>query len=101
MSGDKRVALVPNVPTFTESGLKNVEVTQWYGIVAPVKTPQPILERFSSEIQRLLRNPDVVKKLAGIPAIPSYVPTRAFESFYQGEIARWALVVKSAGVTVD
>ena len=100
IASQARDELLP-VPTFTELGLKNIELTQWYGFVTAAKTPQPIVERFAAEVQRALRNPELVKRLAGVPAVPAYLGPRAFESFYHGEIAQWAVVVKASGATAD
>ena len=97
----KRSAALPDVPTIAESGVKGYEVSGWYGVLAPAGLPTELLTRLNTEINRGMRQPDVIKRLAveGMDAVTS-TPDE-FSQRMQREIAKWAGVVKAAGITAD
>jgi len=99
-SGERLVSL-PGVPTFEEAGLRNLRVTQWFGFVAPARTPPLIVERFAAEVGKALRNPEVTKRLSQMSAVPAMLGPKEFEAFYLAEIARWSPVVKQSGASVN
>ncbi len=96
----KRSALAPEIPTVAESGLDYVATT-WYGLLAPAKTPRPIIERLNKEARALLDDPKVKEQLApqGVVAMPS--TPEEFGRFIRAEVAKWAKVVQDTGATVD
>jgi tripartite-type tricarboxylate transporter receptor subunit TctC len=84
-----------------EQGYPEAQVTPWFGIVVPKGTPEPIVERISKALDAALANPDVRQKLdlAGCPPKPA---SRAeFAGIIKDDIARWAKVVKDAGIPPD
>jgi tripartite-type tricarboxylate transporter receptor subunit TctC len=97
----KRQAALPNVPTFAESGLPGYEVTSWFGLFAPAKTPPEVIAKIHTEIERIVRQPDAMKRFdnAGLAA-ESSTPAE-FSAFIKREIAKWTKVVKAAGIKAD
>jgi tripartite-type tricarboxylate transporter receptor subunit TctC len=97
----ERNRLLPEVPTFAELGYPRIAVALWYGIEAPGGTPRPIVETLNREINRVLDLPDVRARLLGQGADPVRESPEAFAAFMQQEMAKWAPVVKQAGVKLD
>jgi tripartite-type tricarboxylate transporter receptor subunit TctC len=94
----KRQELLPDVPTVQESGVPGFEVNSWYGVCAPAGVPTALLDRLNADVVSVLRMPDIEKRLTelGMPAAPT---TRdEFDKFIRTEIARWAQVIKDAGI---
>ena len=101
VAGDKRVSVWKDVPTLAEQGIKDVSIKQWYALFAPAKTPKAIVERFNEELNAVLMDPDVVKRLAEQGSeIESSTPAE-LKAFVQAEIARWRKVVMTAKITAD
>jgi tripartite-type tricarboxylate transporter receptor subunit TctC len=94
---DKRLAILPQLPTVIESGVPGYEVVQWYGVLAPAQTPRPIIDKVSAEINRFLAKPDTAAKLSGEGAIPAGSTPEQFGALIRAEIERWAQVVKATG----
>ena len=97
----ERNRLLPEVPTFAELGYPKVAVSLWYGLLAPAGTPKPVVERLNREVAKALTSPDVRDKLQAQGAEPMPGTPEAFASFMQEEMAKWAPVVKQAGVKLD
>ena len=97
----ERNRLLPEVPTFGELGYPKVAVSLWYGLLAPAGTPKPIVEKLNREVAKALGSPDVREKLLAQGAEPMPGTPEAFASFMQEEMAKWAPVVKQAGVKLD
>ena len=97
----ERNRLLPEVPTFGELGYPKVAVSLWYGLLAPAGTPKPIVEKLNREVAKALGSPDVREKLLAQGAEPMPGTPQAFASFMQDEMAKWAPVVKQAGVKLD
>src|SRR5262245_15863580 len=97
---EKRLGVLPDVPTAREQGVDLVSV-QWYGLLAPAGTPRPIVDRPVSEIQKAVSSPDVKEKLAaaGVDTVTS-TPDQ-FRDLIRSETAVFAKVVKDAGITVE
>ena len=96
-----RNRLAPEVPTFAELGYPRVAVALWYGVEAPAGTPRPVVEKLNGEINRALAAPDVRERLLAQGADPAPQSPEAFAAFMQQEMAKWAPVVKQAGVKLD
>ena len=97
----ERNRLLPEVPTFAELGYPKVAVSLWYGLLVPAATPKPIIERLNRETAKALGSPDVREKLLAQGAEPMPGTPEAFGVFMQEEMAKWAPVVKQAGVKLD
>ena len=91
----------PEVPTMAEAGVPGYEVTQWYGILAPAKTPQPIVVKLSKEIARFLHQSDVKEKLAADGADAVGSTPEQFGAHVRTEVARWNKLVKQIGLKAD
>ncbi len=99
VTGNKRLAQMPSVPTLDESALfKGMDVTSWTGIFAPARTPGPIVERLNAEINEVLRMDDVRGKLAEGGALVAQLSTSAFGQFVRDEQQRFEKIVKAANI---
>ena len=97
----ERNRVLPDVPTFAELGYPKIAVSLWYGMLAPAGTPRPVVEKLNAEIGKALSAPDVREKLLAQGAEPMPGTPEAFGRFMQDEMAKWAPVVKQAGVKLD
>ena len=97
----QRNRLLPEVPTFAELGHPKVAVSLWYGLLAPAGTPTPVIQRLNREVSRALDAPDVRERLEAQGAEPMPGTPEAFAAFMRDEMAKWAPVVKQAGVKLD
>jgi tripartite-type tricarboxylate transporter receptor subunit TctC len=95
----KRSQMLPDIPTIAESGLSGYEATQWYGVMAPASTPQPIVDRLHREIAAALAQPDVRDRFAADGAEAVGSTPAAFAAYFRDETAKWAKVAKVAGIT--
>jgi tripartite-type tricarboxylate transporter receptor subunit TctC len=94
----KRTALMPDTPTIAESGLPGYEVGNWYAIVAPAATPKAIVVRLNHEIVTALAVQDVKKRFVELAADPVGSTPEELLKYNRSEIAKWAKVIKSAGI---
>jgi tripartite-type tricarboxylate transporter receptor subunit TctC len=101
VTGKERSALLPDVPTVAESGVPQYVYTVWFGLWAPKNTPRPIVEKLYAQIQKALADPAVKNRIAADSGTPMTMPLADIEPFVKGEIAKWADVVKRAGITVQ
>ena len=100
----QRVKSLPDVPTAAESGVKDFEVTVWHGIWAPHGTPKPVIDKLTKALQAALKDPNVVSKFAelGTEPVPQDQATpAALGAHLKSEIAKWAPIIKKAGVYAD
>ena len=97
----KRMSLFPDVPTLAESGMTGFEVGAWQGLMVPVNTPKPIIQRLNAEVMKALQSPDVRQKLASQGAEPLGSTPEAYGEYIQKELNRWEMVVKQTGVTLE
>jgi tripartite-type tricarboxylate transporter receptor subunit TctC len=96
----RRSALAPEIPTVAESGL-DYAATTWYGLLAPAKTPRPIIDRLNKESRALLEDPKVKEQLAPQGVVAMAGTPEEFGRFIRAEVAKWAKVVQDVGATVD
>ena len=94
----KRLAALPDVPTFAEGGVKGVVVQNWYGIIAPKGTPAALVERLSKEIASAMHSPEVSKRLAADSSEAVGSSPAEFTAHIRAEKARWGPVIKQAGI---
>ncbi len=100
-TGPKRSTVLPDVPTIMEAGVKGYETGIWIGIMAPARTPKAVLERLNAGIAKIISRPDVKKTWNEQGAEPMTMTTGEFEKFLNADIAKWAGVVKVAGIRAD
>ena len=101
VTGPKRLPELPNVPTFAEAGVPGFDAPAWYGLLAPAKTPGPIVQFLNAEIQEILKEPATQQRLAQLGAAPAPGTPEAFGAFIHAESERWSAVVRKANVTLD
>ncbi|MCC2635808.1 MAG: tctC, partial [Ramlibacter sp.] len=97
--GDKRQAILPEVPTFTELGITGLEELPYYGLFAPAGTPQPVLDRFNQALARVVAMPEVREQLTAMGLTVSYQPQAAFAARVKGYTQSWDRIIKSSGFT--
>jgi tripartite-type tricarboxylate transporter receptor subunit TctC len=100
VTGAKRSALLPDLPTIGET-LKGYSASGWYGLLAPAATPKPVIARLHTEAVKALRAPDVVEKLSGQGAEPVASTPEEFAAFIRSETDKWANLVKAAKMRTD
>jgi tripartite-type tricarboxylate transporter receptor subunit TctC len=100
-TGAKRSAIMPDLPTVSESGVKGYEATIWLGIMAPAGTPKPVVDRLNIEIAKIVSRPDVSKTWQEQGAVPMSMSAGEFERYLNADIAKWAKVVKVSGAKAD
>jgi tripartite-type tricarboxylate transporter receptor subunit TctC len=98
ISSLKRVPALPQVPTFDESGVKGYEATNWFGIFAPAKTPREIVGRVNSEIDKVIRGPDLKERFANESLEVVGGPPDSFRAFVREEIDKYAKVIAAARI---
>jgi tripartite-type tricarboxylate transporter receptor subunit TctC len=94
----KRVPALPTIPTFAEAGVKGIVVVNWYGLIAPAKTPKPVVDRIADETTKAMRTPDMMKSLVaeGSEAVGS--KPEEFAAHIRSEHDQWSRVIKQAGI---
>ncbi len=100
VASERRLALLPDVPTFKESGVDYVTGT-WFGILAPAKTPAPVIARIDAAIADMLRDPAIRAKLTEQGAEVAGLGPAAFASFLRDETARLSAVIRRANIRLD
>ncbi|MCW5591505.1 MAG: tripartite tricarboxylate transporter substrate binding protein [Burkholderiales bacterium] len=100
-TGAARSISLPSVPTMMESGAKDFDVTNWYGLFAPAGTPREVVERINAEVRKIMETPEVKERLAkmGSAAVPG--TAEEFARFVKAEVPRAAELVKKSGAKVD
>src|SRR5690349_3342960 len=96
-----RIANLPNVATTAELGMPQVEADNWYGLVAPAATPQPVLAKLQSAAAEALRSPEVKEKLAAQSVIAVGNSSAEFSAYVKSEIDRWGKVIAAAGIKLQ
>ncbi len=94
----KRSPLLPDVPTFAESGVNDVNVSNWYSVMSVAGTPQPVIKRLNEEIARAIASPDMRERLAASALEPAPNTPEQFRKMIADELQRWARVIKDAGI---
>ena len=94
----KRLAAYPDVPTFEESGLPALTFEHWWGVMAPARTPQPVIAKLHSEITSALASADVRERFAALAVEPRTNTPEQFRALVESDLARWAKVVRDAGI---
>jgi tripartite-type tricarboxylate transporter receptor subunit TctC len=100
-AGAKRPAALPDLPTIAEQGLAGFDASSWLGLVAPAKTPEPILAKLVDDVARVVKAPDVVARIRELGSEPGHAFGREFGAFMQGEMAKWAQVIRTSGAKAD
>ena len=99
--GAQRSPILPDLPTIAEAGVPGYVASDWWGIVAPAGTPQPIVERLHAAIEEVLQSADTQKFMNEQGATPVLMSSAEFGEYIRSEIAKWGPVVKKAGMTAE
>ena len=97
----QRLALLPDVPTMSEAGLNTGAVENWYGLVGPAKLPADVLAKLQSAAVEAIHDSEVQKTLGGLGAILVGDSPAEFTAFIDAETAKWAQVIRAAGVKIE
>ncbi len=100
-TGPKRSAAAPELPTITEAGVAGYEVGAWYGLLAPVGTPKPVVGKLSEELARIVRIPEVRASLLAQCSEPAGSTPEEYAKFLRAEIDKWARIAKASGMRAD
>ncbi len=101
ISGEHRLKSLPDVPTFAQGGLPGYEAKSWQGVLAPVKTPKPIIDKLAAEIARILRMPDVSEKFVEMGADPFVNGPQQFAALIKTDLVRYAKLIKTANIKLE
>jgi tripartite-type tricarboxylate transporter receptor subunit TctC len=101
VSTGKRVAVVPDVPTMMEAGVKDFEYSTWYGVLVPAGTPQAVITRLNAELVKALAMPDVKERFGAQGVEPGSTTAQEFKAFLNAEVKRWAPVIKASSMKVN
>ncbi len=97
----ERSQALPGVPTMEEAGMAGYESSAWFGLLSQAATPRDVVNKLNGEVVRILKLADVKQNLASQGAEPLFMSADAFDTFMREETAKWAKVVKAAGVYAD
>lgn len=100
-TGASRSALLPDVPTAAEAGLKDYEATIWLGFMAPAGTPQPVIDLLNAEIRKAQARPEVKAEWAKQGTAAMEMTPAQFGEFIKADIAKWAKVIETANIKVN
>ncbi len=101
VTGSKRLATLPEVPTLSEAGVPGYEAVGWFGLMAPVATPRDIVTMLNRDINRILQLPDVKARLLELGAEPASLSPEQFIDFIRSDNAKWEKLIKERGIVVE
>jgi tripartite-type tricarboxylate transporter receptor subunit TctC len=101
VAGATRASTLPDVPTVAESGIPGFEIFSWFGLVAPAKTPAPVLARLQGEVEAILKMPDVRQRFVELGAEPGTLSGEAFAKFLTDDTAKWTKIIQASGATAN
>ncbi len=101
ISTPRRLAQLPDVPTFAEEGITGFDVTNWYGVMAPGGTPREIVAKLNADINKAMQLPEVRTRLEGVGTQLREMSVAEFEAFMKAEVAKYAKIIKDTGVRIE
>jgi tripartite-type tricarboxylate transporter receptor subunit TctC len=101
VTSDYRVEMFPRVPTLAEAGVPGYEFTAWIGTLAPAGTPKPVIDKLNTDIQKILRTPDVAEKLKSQTLDPLLMSPEQFAGRLKSDYDKYEKVIKISGAKVD
>ena len=101
VTGKTRMHTLPDLPTIAEAGYPDYDMTAWWGVAVPVRTPRPLVNRLHDDVVRILAMQDVRERLAAQGIEVAATTPQQFETFLRSEIARWGKAVKQSGAKPD
>ena len=101
ITSEKRFSQLPTVPTFVESGYRELVTGSWYAVWVPAKTPEPIVSRLNTELVRIVNLPDVRSRIVELGGVPVGNSVAEFDAFQKAESARWAKIIRESGAKLE
>lgn len=101
VTSSKRLESLPDVPTIAEAGEQGFDMGSWQAVFAPAGTPQSIVDRLHAEIMKIVATPEVQARLKGFGMQPSNMTPAELAEYQKAEVAKWAAVIKSAGIKAN
>lgn len=101
IAGPSRSKALPDVPTLKEAGVEGVDVTQWYAIFAPAKTPKPIVDKLNKALNEVLKDKEIIKRIEDHGADVETSSPEALGALVKSELAKWQRVVQAAKLVAD
>ena len=101
VAAERRLPMLPEVPTFIEQGIAGFTGSTWAGLLAPARTPPAIVKQVSDEVSRIVRLDDVKSRLEGMGTLPAGSTPEEFAAFIDAETAKWGKVIREAKVKLD
>ena len=101
VAAERRLPMLPDVPTFIEQGIAGFTGSTWAGLLAPARTPPAIIKRVSDEVAKIVRLDDVKTRLEGMGTLPAGSTPEEFAAFIDAETAKWGKVIREAKVKLD
>ena len=101
ITGDARLEALPDVPTFEESGVKNMNLYAWWGIFGPLGMPQPIVRKLDAEVRKALQAPEFKARLRSLELQEFVMPPEKYAAFIQSELRYWQAFLKQTGIRLD
>lgn len=98
---NRRIEVYPDVPTLAEAGLPGYELTQWYALLAPAKTPPEIIATLNAAMRKALADPDVAKRLTSEGGLPSPTSPQGLADFIKAETASYEKIIRAAKISAD
>ena len=97
----QRSSAFPNIPTITEAGFKDFDVSPWFGLFAPSKTPSSVVKKLNHDIEEILKNKEIIEKFNAQGADPFITQPNEFANILRKDIIKWREVVKASGAQID
>lgn len=101
VAAPKRLAILPDLPTFAEVGVANVENGSMYGLLAPAGTPKPIIDKLQAELHKIIHSPESLARLESVGAFPVGNTPAQFAQYLQREVQRWGKIVRDHGIKAN
>ncbi len=97
----KRSPALPDIPTMSEAGVPGFEITAWFGVMAPATTPQPLIQKISADVQRVVAMPEIRDRILADASEPVGNRPEEYAAFIASEVAKWRVVIKQANMKPD
>jgi tripartite-type tricarboxylate transporter receptor subunit TctC len=101
VGGPRHSRVAPEIPTVSESGYPDFDVDFWYGLLAPAATPKDVIAKLNQDITQILNTPEMQETLSSQGLEPVTSTPEQFAALIRSDLARWANVIKTAGVTAE
>jgi tripartite-type tricarboxylate transporter receptor subunit TctC len=101
VAGEKRTPLLPDVPTLKEVGVPNVDVSQWYALFVPAKTPKAVVDQLNVALNKVLNDKDTIEKIEAHGADVQTSTPDEMKALVRTELNKWRKLVETAKITAD